>query len=589
MANKPPSRRVARPDFTPPPKVTKNYPSSSYSQSASGSRSAPLRILEAALRAGHTRGLMDAVLSPIRQARKRKRSYSDGSVSPTSDGKEGEVRSPMWHDDISGDAPRVHGCLEHLVPDYCNVEYDWENEPLGNDLIQVRSSADRSVDPVLNGEHDGATELLGNDSAQAYSTADLFVDPLPRAGRDWLTELIGNNPTQVHSTADMLADPLPDVEHDRVTEVIGNNSAQVRSAAGISQADPLPRSMLLERPIGLPLGRPPLLRRTLTCFFPTELGGALQDASLLYDPYSKDLKVSICVPTPMIRPLFHGSEDIWMPGHKISGLFIVLGHGAEARHYQAALWIIHWVRCYLNASVKGIIVNVPLTCSSLTDADIKHLYDPLTFSGRQVASLPLFPNMHSLLWSGDARFLRRFLANATSCNLKVIQIQSQLCIKDAQWLLRRFSTSKIHTLEIKSLTDDVPPILKEDIQGHAFRERLPFSLPFLDTLKLELISVADFGAFFDGVSLPKLCSFELILADTATIAESLYYLTEEPLFGESLRLVNIVCEEGHLIQRGLPYMRIGIGIKELLPKAALLQFIDRAGNCYGSLGPKKVE
>ncbi|KAF8888705.1 hypothetical protein CPB84DRAFT_1786001 [Gymnopilus junonius] len=322
-----------------------------------------------------------------------------------------------------------------------------------------------------------------------------------------------------------------------------------------------------------PLERTSFLRRYLDNIMPLDLKTTLRSASFFYNPETGDLSVTMCFPIDK-------SEDAWEPGHKIQVLSLLLGHTADARHYQVTLWIIQWARRYFNSTMRGIIFNCPQTCSSLTYTDIEHLYDPGSAENKLVPSSVIrFPRMHTLLWSGDAYLFQKFLAKVSSPNFRAITIQSRICIKDAHYILMCLSKTKAKNVKIESLSDAVLPAPAFVRDDHPSVNGTHAVLHKLETLKLGLNDIADVGALFDRLYLPTLRSLELVLADIPNPEEPLRYFTKtkkSKVFTKTLEVVNIVCGDSTLKRLQSP-VHIGYEIRKRF-RPTIIQFSDFEGD-----------
>ncbi|PPQ86775.1 hypothetical protein CVT25_012421 [Psilocybe cyanescens] len=221
-------------------------------------------------------------------------------------------------------------------------------------------------------------------------------------------------------------------------------------------------------------------------------------------------------------------EDAWVSTVSIVvSDSVTLASFFKAAPYKAVLWILTWLQGAHGNTIETIRVSLPMRMPSSKKTDIPTMLSSIVLDddeGTKPASPSrVYPALKTLYWRGDSRLLPKLLPSLASHNTRTLTLASDLSIPDALWVLRHFSSSRLHTLDLATLVVDPRPTLNrpedntEKIGRYSkpayskSRERPlpPFALPYLDTLTIS--SSVPFHTFLAQIAMPRLCSVFLVL------------------------------------------------------------------------------
>ncbi|KAF8960250.1 hypothetical protein BDZ97DRAFT_1329702 [Flammula alnicola] len=309
---------------------------------------------------------------------------------------------------------------------------------------------------------------------------------------------------------------------------------------------------------------------------PDELRDMLVNMILNYDAYLRTLAIVIGGNGEVNNKQETDNDCPWYNYSHISSLSVSIAESSSttrddeetmAKQYQSLLWILDWAQATYGHTIEAVDISLPKSFT-LPDTANDLLCGPVIDSITPTTSGAV-PNLHTLTWSGNLRFLPRLLPVVVSHNMKVLKINSELSIDDALSLLRHFSNSEIQELELGCLARCAPSLPGSASDGRGASSpgylALPVDLPHLDSLKIATAIPLD--AFFATLYVPNLCKLEVDLTAAISASEEvLHSLLASALLGQRLLFVDVQhngpCENGEkmkgLVKQRAPFAYVSV-------------------------------
>ncbi|KAH9483137.1 hypothetical protein JR316_0005239 [Psilocybe cubensis] len=249
----------------------------------------------------------------------------------------------------------------------------------------------------------------------------------------------------------------------------------------------------------------PCLKEILYQTIPADLWALVSSTAIInYSEDTETLRVTIGGMEPPSPEEMNCEFGSWKDDTKVSSLELVVTDSADLFHvfaakpYKAVLWLLHWFEAVYGDTIQSISLNFPMSLHVSSRPNVEALISAIALDNGSVRSSEVYPKLKSLQWTGDARLLRPLVPTVASRSIEQLTVISDITTYGAQWLLKYLTTSKLHTLELRSLSLDFHP-----------RSHPSFVLPHLETLRIG--TAFPLNPLMAQIQMPRLRSVSLVL------------------------------------------------------------------------------